>query len=153
MSAPIFIRPFRLQDFPRLLEIEDACFGEDGYDRKLFAGFYRKRGCPFIVALEAGKVCGYMLTCIGGRSARYRAEIISIAVAPEHRGKGISKILMDATIRRVRRQGVIRLNLMVKVTNAPAIALYEKYGFELGRIWRQYYEDGTDGRRMSKFWR
>ena len=95
-----------ITSFDRLLEIEEACFGVDGYDRNTFADFYGKSRCPFLVALVAGKVCGYMLTCIGGRSASYRAEIISMPVAPEHGGQGFARGFRGASSRRVRRPGV-----------------------------------------------
>ena len=36
---------------------------------------------------------------------------------------------MDSTLRRLRRRGITRLGLMVKVTNQRALAFYEKYGF------------------------
>ena len=152
MSSPLSIRPFRLSDMDRILEIELASYGEDSYDRNLFAEYCNKCGCLFLVVVRGRSVCGYILTCIGGRSAVYRAELISIAVDPQRRGKGVATVLMDGTLRRLRRRGVVRLNLMVKVTNHPAIALYRKYGFEQGRIVRKYYEDGEDGRQMSKSW-
>ena len=151
MHAALSIRPARLSDLDGILEIEDACFGEHGYDRKLFAEYSHKCGPLFLVAVRGRIVCGYILTCIGG-SARDRAELISVAVHPKHRGKGVATALMDAILRRIRRRGVTHFHLMVKVTNDPAIAMYERYGFERGRLVRRYYEDGTDGRRMAKYW-
>jgi ribosomal-protein-alanine N-acetyltransferase len=59
---------------------------------------------------------------------------------------------MDSTLRRLRRRGVVRLRLTVKVTNEAAIRLYEGYGFQKSRIVRGYYEDGADGWRMVKCW-
>jgi len=125
MAATLFIRQARLRDLDGIQEIEDACFGEHGYDRKLFAEYSHK--CD-------------------------RAELISVAVAPRYRGKGVATALMDAILRRIRRRKVARFYLMVKVTNSAAIAMYEKYGFERRRLVRRYYEDGTDGRRMAKYW-
>jgi [ribosomal protein S18]-alanine N-acetyltransferase len=39
---------------------------------------------------------------------------------------------------------------MVRQTNAPARAFYEKFGFRKVRIVRNYYEDGEDGLLMTK---
>jgi ribosomal protein S18 acetylase RimI-like enzyme len=103
----------------------------------------------FLVAVKGRSVCGYMVTCTGGKAAANRAELVSIAVDPKHRGKGIASALMDSTLRRLRRRGVVRLLLMVKVTNRVAIRFYEKYGFCKSRIVRGYYEDGADGWRMA----
>jgi ribosomal-protein-alanine N-acetyltransferase len=150
MATPFFIRLLRLSDLDRILEIERASFGDDAYDRNLFAEFYHKCGELFLVAVRGRTVCGYMVTCIGGKSAGGRAELVSVAVDPRLRGKGIASALMDSTLRRLRRRGIARFGLCVKVTNHPAIAFYERYGFTRSRIVRRYYEDGADAWRMVK---
>jgi ribosomal-protein-alanine N-acetyltransferase len=93
-----------------------------------------------------------MVSCMGGKPASGRAELVSIAVDPKQRGKGIASALMASTLRRLRRRGVVRFQLMVKVTNEVAIRFYEGYGFHKSRIVRGYYEDGADGWRMVKCW-
>ena len=152
MTTPFSIRLLRLSDLDCILAIESASFGADAYDRNLFADFYHKCGELFLVAVRGRNVCGYMLTCTGGRSPTGRAELVSVAVDPRRRGKGIASALMDSTLRRLRRRGVVRLRLTVKVTNEAAIRLYEGYGFQKSRIVRGYYEDGADGWRMVKCW-
>ena len=150
MTTPFSIRLLRLSDLDRILQIEHASFGDDAYDRNLFADFYHKCGELFLVAVRGRNVCGYMLTCTGGRSPTGRAELVSVAVDPRRRGKGIASALMDSTLRRLRRRGIVRLTLTVKVTNRVAIRFYEGYGFSRSRIVRRYYEDGADGFRMAK---
>jgi ribosomal-protein-alanine N-acetyltransferase len=93
-----------------------------------------------------------MVSCMGGRTASCRAELVSIAVDPGQRGKGAASALMESTLRRLRRRGVVRFHLMVKVTNEVAIRFYEAYGFHKSRIAHGYYEDGADGWRMAKCW-
>ena len=146
MLPRIEIRKIRPADLDRIQEIEEASFGTDAYDRNLFAEFYRKCGDLFLVAERRSGICGYMVTCIRGD----RAEIVSIAVDPPSRGKGAASALMSSTLRRLRRRRVARLVLMVKVTNAPARAFYEKYGFHKVRVVRGYYEDGSDGMLMAR---
>jgi ribosomal-protein-alanine N-acetyltransferase len=152
MSTPLSIRLFRGVDLDRILEIERVSFGDDAYDRNLFAEFSHKCGDLFLVAARGRKLCGYMIACIGGRAAANRAELVSVAVDPALRGQGIASALMDSTLRRLRRRGIVRFCLMVKVTNQPAIAFYERYGFTRSRIVRRYYEDGADGWFMAKNW-
>jgi len=149
MTKAISIRLLRLFDLDRILEIEHASFGKDAYDRNLFADFYHKCGDLFLIAVRGGKVCGYMVTCTGGRDASLRAELVSVAVDPKARGRGIASALMESTLRRLRRRGVARFALTVKVSNHAAIRLYEGYGFHKSRIARRYYEDGADGWRMD----
>ncbi len=152
MTKAFSIRLLRLSDLDRILQIEHHSFGKDAYDRNLFAELIHKCGELFLVAVQNRNVCGYMVSCLGGRSASGRAELVSLAVDPRQRGKGAASALMESTLRRLRRRGVVRFHLMVKVTNEVAIRLYEEYGFQKLRIVRGYYEDGTDGWRMAKCW-
>lgn len=146
MPAPPEIRPFRLGDMDRIAAIESASFGIDSYDRNLFAEFFHKCGSLFLVAERRASVCGYSVTCLCGD----RAEIVSIAVDPKSRGRGIASALIDSTLRRLRRRGAGRIVLMVKDKNAAARAFYEKYDFKKIRLVRGYYEDGSDGILMAR---
>lgn len=148
MSKPYSVRKLRASDLDRILQIEHASFGKDAYDRNLFAEFLDKCGDLFLVVQRGRGVCGYIVTCIGGRTGR--AELVSVAVDPDERGKGAASALMESTIRRLRRRGVERLSLMVRVTNRNALAFYAKYGFHKVRIVRKYYDGKSDAWLMSK---
>jgi ribosomal protein S18 acetylase RimI-like enzyme len=128
-------------DLDAILAIERASFGRDAYDRKLFADLAQTCGRLFLVAERSGAVVGYSVACLKGA----RAELISIAVHPSHRGRGAASALMDSTLRRLRRRSASRFVLMVKVTNQPAIQFYERYRFRKLRRIHGYYEDGADG--------
>ena len=140
------IRLMRQRDMDSILRVERACFGKDAYDRKLFAEYSHTCGALFLVAQSRDRICGYSLTCARGD----RAELVSIAVDPPARGKGVASALLESTLRRLRRRKIARLWLMVRVTNAVAREFYERYGFFKVRIVRGYYEDGADGYLMRK---
>jgi [ribosomal protein S18]-alanine N-acetyltransferase len=150
MLRPFSTRRVRLADFDRILEIERACFGADAYDRKLFAEYFHKCGDLFLVIERRRSICGYILSCIRGRAASPAAELVSLAVEPAARRKGAASVLLAATLRRLRRRAVHRLNLMVKVTNRPAITFYEGQGFTTIRRVPRYYEDSADAFLMSR---
>ena len=141
MFSGLSVRPVKAGDLDAIMRIERASFGSDAYDRKLFADFTHICGGLFLVASKGDKVIGYSITCIRGD----RAELVSIAVAPQQRRRGAAGALMDSTLRRLRRRGVTRFVLMVKVTNERALGFYEKYGFRKNRRVSRYYEDGSDG--------
>jgi len=149
MRAQYRIRRARLKDLPRVLEIENASFGAEAYDRKLFADYYYKCCDLFLVAERRGQVCGYILTCPRGHPPTLRAELISVAVDPALRQGGAASALLGSTLRRLRRRRVTQLRLMVRVTNQPARAFYEKYGFQRVRRIPAYYEDGGDAIAMA----
>jgi ribosomal-protein-alanine N-acetyltransferase len=140
------IRRLRLADLDRILEIERASFGDEAYDRNLFAEFFRRCRELFLVVERDRNILGYMIACIRGE----QAELVSVAVDPAARSRGAASALMQSALRRLRRRGIARIVLMVRVTNDQARAFYERYGFETVRRAPRYYEDGEDGWRMAK---
>lgn len=150
MEKRFGVRPVRQYDMDRILEIEAASFGSDAYDRNLFAEYTRKCGALFLVAERGNRVIAYSITAVSPSRNGNRAELISVAVDPAYLGTGVASALMDSTLRRLRRRGITRLVLMVKVTNQRALAFYQKYGFRKLRRVAGYYEDGADGFSLAK---
>ena len=69
------------------------------------------------------------------------AEILSVAIAPAWRGRGLARPLLDLHLRRLAGLGARAVFLEVDEHNAPACRLYRRAGFhEVGR--RQGYYDG-----------
>ena len=58
------------------------------------------------------------------------AELLSIAVAPEGRGKGIAKQLVDAGFEECRKRGIDKVKVLVAADNEAANKLYKKCGFD-----------------------
>jgi ribosomal protein S18 acetylase RimI-like enzyme len=153
------LRRFRLSDMEELLVIERACFGRDAYDRNLFAEYERICGALFLVvegvspAAQGQRVkpapMGYSIACIC-RGRPVLANLISIAVAPEARGRGAASLLLSSTLRRLKLRGVERLTLIVRKSNGSAIRFYERHGFTQLRRAPRYYEDGEDGLLMRR---
>ena len=150
MRAQDRIRPVRLGDLDRVLAIENASFGAEAYDRKLFAYYKRRDPGLFLVAERRGKLGGYLIASLRGLSTSPRAELVSVAVDPAQRQAGIASALLTSVLRRLRRRGIGRIHLIVRVTNLPAQKFYEKYGFRRIRLVRAYYEDGGHGIAMGR---
>jgi ribosomal protein S18 acetylase RimI-like enzyme len=67
-----------------------------------------------------------------GHKERHKAHLVSVYVAPGHRGAGVSTRLIRRAITLARDMaGVRRLNLTVTVGNSAALALYQGLGFEI----------------------
>lgn len=73
------------------------------------------------------------------RLAADEAEILTIAVAPAHRGQGLGHRLMEAAAASVLASGGRALFLEVAADNAPALALYGKLGFRTVGLRPGYY--------------
>lgn len=67
-------------------------------------------------------------------------HLMNIAVAKEHRGKGVGRTLMEDCMAEARSVGASEVWLEVAVTNEAAIALYRAFGFEDVRIRPRYYQ-------------
>jgi ribosomal protein S18 acetylase RimI-like enzyme len=81
---------------------------------------------------DAGKLAGMVrLRRQDGVKAEHKADIISMYVAPEVRGRGLGRMLLDAAIAHARSTpGIEQLLLAVNTTNTPARNLYLAMGFE-----------------------
>ena len=100
----------------------------------------------FLVATLRSKIVGYVLTSLIYDSA----HILSIAVLRDFRRKGIGSKLMLGLIDVLRRKGIRRVELEVRVSNHIARMFYEMFGFrEVTRV-EAYYEDGEDAVKMMK---
>lgn len=78
------------------------------------------------------------------RAAAGEAEILTLAVAPVARRRGLGAALLAAAMGAARARGAEAMFLEVSEGNAPARALYRSFGFaEVGRR-RRYYPDGSD---------
>lgn len=86
------------------------------------------------------KLCGFLLC----RIAADEAEILSIAVAPHARQRGIAKAMLARGIAGLGVERVRSLFLEVEAENIPALKLYRHFGFEeVGR--RPAYYRKADG--------
>ena len=138
------VRKFELADLDRILAIEQASFGSDAWDEKLFLAFYRK--CPdlFLVATVRRHIAGYIITCAGSRNA----ELASIAVDPRDRRQGVGEAMLDHTLAELRALRVKAWWLMVETENESALRFYEKYGFTRDKMVKRYYGPGRNAWRM-----
>jgi [ribosomal protein S18]-alanine N-acetyltransferase len=145
LAARLEIRPFQSRDLARILEIEQASFGSDAWDRGLFLEYFRS--CPelFLVARHGRRIGGYIITCAGPKEA----ELVSIAVDPRDRLRGLGRAMLDATLAQLRSRRVGSWWLMVETSNDAAIRFYESYGFLRKRRTKRYYGAGRDAWRMK----
>jgi ribosomal-protein-alanine N-acetyltransferase len=124
IHAAAFARPWDTHEFERLLA--DRAIVADG----LFLG--------------SGEPSGFVLS----RLVLDEAEILSVAIAPEGRGRGNSKPLLAAHLDALARAGALIVHLEVEEGNGPALALYRRFGFdEVGR--REGYYRRPDGSQAA----
>lgn len=100
---------------------------------------------PFVAELD-GIIAGYV--CL--MSLFEEAQILNIAVAPEHRGMGVARMLMDYAVSVAQEKDAELLALEVRASNIAAITLYERCGFVRTGLRHKYYEGRDDAVLMEK---
>lgn len=135
------LRRARADDLPSLAELERASFPDPWSERMLASAIEDPHSLVLVTEDgDGGEVTGYAVF----RRAADEAELLSVAVAPEDRGRGLGRLLVVEGLERVREAGVRACFLEVRPGNEPARALYRSLGFrEIGRR-RRYYRDGSD---------
>jgi len=66
--------------------------------------------------------------------------VANIAVAKDFRRQGVAALLMEHALNQAEESGMYGVTLEVRVSNTPAIKLYERLGFESAGIRPDYYE-------------
>jgi len=155
LQAAYTLRRFRPEDLHRVVYINRTCLPEN-YSSFFFLDLHRRFPETFIVAERDGEVVGYIMCRIetgfsnfGLRIVR-KGHVISIAVLPEHRRQGIASALLREAMRGMQAYGVRECFLEVRVSNTPAIRLYQKMGFQIVRTVPRYYADGEAAYIMSR---
>ncbi len=83
-----------------------------------------------------------------GRAVAGEAELLTLAVSPQARRRGLGRRLVERFVYQARLRGATRAFLEVSAENAAAIALYDSAGFAQAGRRRGYYRD-ADGRRID----
>lgn len=144
-----------MKDLQDVIHINRVCLPEN-YTDFFFLDLHKRFPETFIVAEENGEIVGYIMCRIefglsdfGFSGLIKKGHIVSVAVMPQHRRKGIGKALITEALNGMRSYGAKQCFLEVRVTNDPAINLYKKLGFKITRTIHGYYADGEDAYVMS----
>jgi ribosomal-protein-alanine N-acetyltransferase len=98
---------------------------------------------PFVRRAESSH--GDSLIGFAGMWILYdEAHITTIGVSPEYRGQGLGELLLIDVFEKAIARDAEWVTLEVRVSNASAQALYEKYGFTRQGVRRRYYSDNGE---------
>lgn len=89
-----------------------------------------KGNWPHFVAINDGKIIAWCDISALDRPVFAHIGSLGIGVLAAYRGQGIGKALMNTALENAKLKGLTRIELTVRENNKPAIALYEKMGFE-----------------------
>jgi ribosomal-protein-alanine N-acetyltransferase len=132
------VEPASLRDAPALAQIHGASFHR-GWSEGEFENMLSERN-TLVHRLRMGrKVIGFSMS----RIAADEAEILSIAVAQSHRGRGLSNNLLLTHLGHLAGRGVRTVFLEVEENNQPARRLYKRAGFAVAGRRERYYRQAS----------
>ena len=136
----VTIRRAVLQALPDIIAIEEASFSSPWSHESLRAEFDNRVARYYVLETDAGTVVGYAdLWLIADEG-----QLANIAVHPSARGLGYGETLLRTAMEDVFRDGCQTVFLEVRPSNASAIALYEKLGYEKVALRKGYYSQPVE---------
>ncbi len=143
MAEPftITIKPMTQADIDSIIEIEAAAYGEHHWSKESFFNELSNDLAHYFCAFnDSGKLIGYA----GTWQILEEAHLTNIAVSPDFRRRKVGEALLATVIKECRKNGVKYLTLEVRVSNSPAINMYEKYGFKSLGTRKAYYQNNNE---------
>jgi ribosomal-protein-alanine N-acetyltransferase len=138
VNTSVEIRRLTYADLPQVIAIERRSFPTP-WSLAMFVLELSKPSGICLAAVQEGRVVGY-LVC-----SRYDTvwHLMNVAVDETLRCGGIATTLLEHLFERADDPGA-QYTLEVRLSNDPAIALYERFGFHSAGLRRGYYHDNKE---------
>ncbi len=131
----MIIRKMKEQDTTAVAKIEEINFAQP-WSANAFCESLANKDTLFLVAQEEKEILGY----IGMYISLDEGEITNVSVSPQHKRKHVATKLIENIIELAQKKQVSRIILEVRKTNTPAIKAYEKQGFKIVGVRKNFYE-------------
>ncbi len=142
------ILTMQTEHVPQVAALERECFSAP-WSEKSVASELSNPLSYWLVCLIDNRVAGY----VGSQTVLGETDMMNVAVAPDCRRMGIGQALIERLVSDLRERGSRSLSLEVRVSNLPAIGLYEKLGFAaVGRRPNYYRNPREDALILKKEW-
>jgi ribosomal-protein-alanine N-acetyltransferase len=138
-AVAVEIRGLEVRDLAAIEAIEQRAYPTP-WSRSMFASELAKPTSICLGAFEGLDLIGYII------NSRYvdAWHIMNVAVDPEHQRRGVATQLLERLFALTQDDERRGYTLEVRVSNEPAIRLYEQLGFEARGIRRGYYTDNRE---------
>ena len=138
MTPPLEIRRLSYADLPQVIAIERRAFPTP-WSLAMFVLELSKPSGICLAAVQGGKIAGYLIC------SRYDTvwHVMNVAVDSASRRRGIATALLSQLFEEADRPGE-QYTLEVRVSNQPAIRMYEGFGFRSAGKRRGYYHDNKE---------
>ena len=142
----ITYRDAHVFDLPVFVSLDKELFPYSPWTAGQYKEEFSSPTRHFVVALdEEHSIIGYAGVFAPGAT---EADILTVGVVPEHRGKGIATALMALITDWASAQGSTAIMLEVKIDNSEAIGLYQSLGYSKLNVRKDYFGAGLDAQVM-----
>lgn len=135
----MIIREMTENDIDGVLAVEREAFSTP-WSERLFYDELKNPHTVYYVCEKNDEILGYG----GVWHVLDEGQITNIAVKKAYRGQGVGTMLLNKITDYAKAQDLSKIELEVRVSNAAAIALYEKFGFLPVGKRKCYYKDPTE---------
>ena len=133
---------------PAVADLEKVCFS-DPWSEKSVGEELNNPLSLWLVAMEGETLAGY----VGSQTVLGETDMMNVAVNPDFRRNGIGEKLILSLVEALKQKKSHCLTLEVRASNAPAIGLYQKLGFnQAGRRPNYYRNPKEDALILRKEW-
>lgn len=145
----MIIRRMISEDVPAVAAIERECFSMP-WSEKSFQDSIQREDTIFLVCEEDAQMQPVIAGYLGMYLSFGEGEITNVAVSPAYRKRGCAQQLLEEVKKEALAQDAESILLEVRKSNAPAISLYEKMGFEEIGIRKNFYEHPVEDAIIMK---
>ena len=140
--------PMDSRHVAQVAALEKQCFSEPWSENSVASELSNPLSA-WLVAMDGDALAGY----VGSQSVMGESDMMNIAVDAHYRRQGIAQALVKELVAQLKEKGNHSLTLEVRISNAPAIALYEKLGFvQVGKRPNYYRNPKEDALILRKEW-
>ena len=133
-------------DLPVFVSLDKELFPYSPWSASQYKEEFSSPTRHFVVAVDDEQnIIGYAGIFAPGDA---EADVLTVGVVPEHRGKGVAKALMALITDWASTQGSTAMMLEVKTDNTAAIGLYESLGYSKLNVRKDYFGAGLDAQVM-----
>ncbi len=137
-------REMTVEDLDAVYRINTQSFTTDAWSRNALEREFKLPYSHRIVVEAEGQVVGYAFVWL----IKEEAFIMTLAVSPEWRRKGIGRWLLKRIVETFKDKAEV-ISLDVRKSNIPAIRLYRSMGFEVVKERPKFYSDGENALMME----
>lgn len=139
-------REVRASDAAAVAALHNACLKGTPWSENLYKEEFSDKSKHYVVAEQNGELLGFA----GFAQILDEAHIMNVAVSLAVRRQGVATRLLKELLVIAAKLGATVATLEVRVSNKPAVALYERLGFASLGVRPGYYDGGEGAEIMTK---